>query len=216
MNTHYLFSIMAILIPMISFSQEKNVRLPEPDRTGGIPLMKAMQERSSTRTFSTDPIELQQLSNLCWAAWGINRSEAGKRTVPSSHNFQEMDLYVVLRDAVYVYDAINNQLDICAEGDLRQYCGTQDFVAMAPVNFMYVANLQKRGLKLPEEINDGSLLSSWANAGFMAQNVYLSCASQGLGTVIRAMIDRDLFHKELKLSPMQRVILGQTIGIPGK
>jgi len=205
-------ALLFVLFAMIVNAQKSDLILPKPDTTGGIPIMKALYERSSAREFSETDLSMQDLSDLCWAAWGINRVESGKRTAPSSRNFQEMDLYVVLKTGVFVYNAQKHLLEIVKEGDLRDLCGTQEFVGKAPVNFLYIADLRKRNLEKPEDITDKQLLSSWANAGFMSQNVYLVCASKDFSTVIRAMIDRDKLQNELGLNPMQRIILGQTIG----
>jgi nitroreductase len=194
------------------FANGENIKLPEPDKHGGMPLMQAMAERQSGRNFSQEALSLQQLANICWAAWGINRPESGRRTAPSSRNRQEMQLFVVLADAVYIYNAEQHQLDFHMAGDLRAYCGSQDFVATAPLNLMYVADMEKLGLKSPNEIKGEQLMTPWANCGFMSQNVYLYCASEGLATVIRAMVDRDSLHKKLGLSPMQQVIMGQSVG----
>lgn len=188
----------------------QNIKLPAPDRQGGAPLMKALNERQSTRDFIEKEISLQDISDLCWAAWGFNRED--KRTAPSSMNKQEMDLYVVLKQGAYLYNARENRLDIIKEGDLRNYCGKQEFVASAPLNFIYVANLKKAGIKTEDAITTEEMIPSHTNSGFMAQNVYLVAASKNLGCVVRAWIDTDQLEKALGLSPLQKVILGQTLG----
>lgn len=186
--------------------------LPAPDTKGGLSVMQALQQRESSREFSDLDIELQDLSDLCWAAWGINRSESGKRTAPSSRNFMEIELYVVLKQGVYIYDAVKHQLSLTLEGDFRHLTGTQTYVSTAPLNFVFVADLGKRGLTKAEDLTDTHLLSSWANAGFMSQNIYLVCASKNMATVVRALIDRESFSKILNLSSLQKVILAQTVG----
>lgn len=207
-----LLIVLPILIMSFTGLHSQNIALAKPDKEGGMPLMKALDERSSHREFSTKEITQQQLSNLCWAAWGINRPESGKRTAPSSMNKQEMELYVVLPHAAYLYNAEEHQLDLIKEGDLRRYCGEQDFVATAPLNFIYVANLQKIDITDAASLSAEELLASHANTGFMAQNVYLTCASEGLECVVRAWIDKDALEEALGLSPLHKVILGQTIG----
>jgi nitroreductase len=204
----YLLTPMVMLLSVISSAQ--NIALPAPDRQGGIPLMKALNERQSTRDFSDKEISLQDISDLCWAAWGYNRDD--KRTAPSSMNKQEMDLYVVLKQGAYLYNARKNLLELIKDGDLRKFCGKQDFVAAAPLNFIYVANLKKAGIKTEDAITTEELLPSYNNTGFMAQNVYLVAASKNLGCVVRAWIDSDQLEKTLGLSPLQKVILGQTLG----
>jgi nitroreductase len=204
--------LISLLMTMNMHANDRNIKLPEPDTAGGMPLMQALKERQSNRDFSPELLSLQELSNICWAAWGINRAETGRRTAPSSRNRQEMSVYVVLPDAVYVYNATDHQIDFVLEGDLRAACGSQEFVATAPLNLIYVADMVKMGLNTPDEITGDKLMTPWANCGFMAQNVYLYCASEGLGTVIRAMIDRETLHQKLGLAPMQQIIMGQTIG----
>lgn len=204
----YLLTPIVMLLSVISSAQ--NIALPAPDRQGGIPLMKALNERQSTRDFSDKEISLQDISDLCWAAWGYNRDD--KRTAPSSMNKQEMDLYVVLKQGAYLYNARKNLLELIKDGDLRKFCGKQDFVAAAPLNFIYVANLKKAGIKTEDAITTEELLPSYNNTGFMAQNVYLVAASKNLGCVVRAWIDSDQLEKTLGLSPLQKVILGQTLG----
>ena len=192
----------------------QNLILPSPSKTGGKPLMDALNERASSREFSDQDLSLQQLSDLLWAAWGINREADGRRTAPSSQNRQEMDVYVTLKSGLYRYDAIENILNQIHNRDIRAVTGMQDFPATAPVNLIYVADLEKRGLKEEQQITDTDLLSSWANTGFMAQNAYLCCASEGLVCVIRALIPRDKLAPEMELKPLQAIILSQTVGYP--
>lgn len=188
----------------------QNIELPTPDTSGGIPLMEALHKRQSTREFTNQALSLQDISDLCWAAWGFNRDD--KRTAPSSQNKQEMDLYVFLEKGIYLYKAEEHILELIKKGDFRQHAGLQDFVASAPLNFVYVSNLAKAGVETPEGITAESLIPSHANSGFMAQNVYLTAASKNLGCVIRAWVDADELHKVLNLNPMQKALYGQTVG----
>jgi nitroreductase len=197
-------------------ANSQDIMLPSPDKTGGKPLMQALNERQSVRTFTNDNLTMNQLSNLLWAGWGINRPADKKRTAPSSRNVQEIDVFVALPTGLYLYDAESNKLKQVHNRDIRQFCGTQDFVATAPVNLVYVADMGKLGKKEGDEIKDSDLLSSWANTAFIAQNVYLYCASADLGCVIRAMIDRDKLFEEMGLKSNQRIILSQTVGVPVK
>lgn len=205
--------LLMLLIATVFLAQtacSQNIQLPIPDRNGGIPLMKALNERQSTREFSDKEISLQDLSDLCWAAWGFNRED--KRTAPSSMNKQEMDLYVALAKGLYIYNARENRLDLILKDDIRAKCGKQDFVATAPVNFIYVANLEKLDIKSVDDIKAEKLFPSHANSAFMAQNVYLVAASKGLGCVVRAWIDTDELEKVMGLNSLQKVIIGQTVG----
>lgn len=204
----------SLIIPDMMSAQD--IKLPAPSRKGGKPLMEALDARGSAREFSEKDLTLQQLSDLLWAAWGINREADGKRTAPSSHNRQEMNVYVAMKTGLYLYDASAITLKQVHGRDIRALTGTQDFPATAPVNLVYVADLEKRGLKEGQQITDTDQLSSWANTGFMAQNVYLWCASEGMSCVIRAMVPRDKLAPEMGLKPLQAIILAQTVGFPAE
>ncbi len=186
------------------------VTLPPPQTEGGMPLMKALKLRASSRAFAPDPLPLQTLSNLLWAAWGINRPQEGKRTAPSARNWQEMDVVVVNATGAYLYDAKVNALKPMAAGDLRALTGVQDFVKEAPVNLLIVADTSRmQGGQDPAPM-------AHADAAFICQNVYLFCASEGLAVVVRASFDAPALAKALKLSDKQTVLLAQTIGFPKK
>jgi nitroreductase len=192
-------------------SNSQDITLPAPDKAGGKPLMQALNERQSVRTFTKENLTLNQLSDLLWAGWGINRPDDKKRTAPSSRNVQEIDVYVALQSGLYLYDAELNKLKQIHNRDIS---GTQDFVAGAPLNLVYVADLGKMGKKEGDVINESDLLSSYANTGFIAQNVYLYCASANLGCVIRAMIPTDKLASEMGLRSNQVIVLSQTVGVP--
>lgn len=215
-KTIVVFTVILIMNSLITpgMITAQDISLPSPSRRGGKPLMEALDARGSAREFSERDLSLQQLSDLLWAAWGINREADGKRTAPSSNNRQEMDVYVTLKTGLYLYDAKTNVLKQVHNRDIRALTGTQPFPGTAPVNLVFVADLAKRGLKEGQQVTDTDLLSSWANTGFMAQNVYLWCASEGMSCVIRAMIPRDKLAPEMSLKPLQRIILAQTVGFP--
>ncbi len=190
----------------------EDIALPAPRTTGGKPLMDALRERHSSREFSAAKLPLQVLSDLLWAAAGINRPETGKRTAPSARNWQEVEVYVVLEEGAYVYDAAANVLKAAAAGDLRKQTGSQDFLGVAPVDLVYVADLAKLSEASPED----RILYSAADAAFIGENVYLFCASEGLATVVRGSVDRAALAAALKLPTEKRVILAQTVGYPGE
>jgi hypothetical protein len=185
--------VSGVILAVVSWQNiySQDIALPQPDKTGGKPLMQALNERQTIRTFAKDNLTLQQLSDLMWAAWGINRSDQNKRTAPSSRNVQEIDVYVALPSGLYLYEAAPHNLKQIHNRDIRSLCGTQDFVATAPLNLIYVADLGKTGKKEGDEIKESDLLSSYANTGFIAQNVYLYCASANLGCVVRGMVPKD-------------------------
>jgi SagB-type dehydrogenase family enzyme len=172
--------------------------------------MQALKERKSSRSFSTKELPLQVLSDMLWAANGINRPETGKRTAPSAKNRQEIDVYVARADGLYLYDANSNMLMPVAAGDIRGLTGKADYVKEAPVNLVYVADLAKTGKTSGSE--EYSYTS--ADTGFIGQNVYLYCASSGLATVVRGSIDRPALAEAMKLRADQKIILAQTVGYP--
>ena len=171
--------------------------------------MEALKLRRSSREFSGRKLPDQVLSNLLWAAWGVNRPDSGKRTAPSAMNRQEIDVYVATADGAYLYDAKANELKPVSAEDVRALTGRQKFVKDAPVNLIYVADLAK--MRGPAEQK-----AMWAAAdtGFIAQNVYLFCASEGLATVVRGLVDKPALTKALKLRDDQMVILAHTVGYP--
>jgi len=195
------------------FSEElKLIQLPKPQTDGGKPLMQVLKDRSSSREFSPKKLPIQALSNLLWAACGINRPDSGKRTAPSAVNYQEIDIYVAVHDGLYLYDAKAHMLKPILSGDIRALTGRQPFVKDAPINLIYVADISK----MTRSTNEDKDLFSAANTGCIAQNVYLFCASEGLATVLRASIDRPALAKAMNLRPDQKIILSQTVGYPKK
>jgi len=186
------------------------IKLPPPQMEGGKPLMQVLKERHSTREFSDKQLAPQLLANLLWAAAGVNRPESGKRTAPSARNWREIDIYITTAEAVYRYDNQEHVLQLVQKGDLRAVTGVQDFVATAPLNLVYIADLSR----MQEADKDQQQFYSAADAGFIAQNVYLFCASEGLATVVRGSIDRKALGKALGLNKNQQIILAQTVGYP--
>ncbi len=189
---------------------EELVKLPPPDKEGGKPLMQALNERHSARNFSTKLIPVETLSNLLWAAQGVNR-DAGHRTAPTSKGCNEIDLYVVLPDAAYLYVPEEHALKLVVGRDIRPDCGLQDFVATVPLNLVYVVDYDKQP---PEFDRARKMKVALADTGFIGQNVYLYCASEGLITVFRAMVDCEKLGKSLQLKPAQEVLFSQSVGYP--
>lgn len=185
------------------------IKLPPAQTDGGKPLMQVLKTRHTTREFDMAKLPMQVLSNLLWAGFGMNR-EDGKRTAPSAVNWQEIDIYVFLQEGTYVYQAREHMLKPVAAGDMRAATGGQAFVATVPVNLVYVADFAKTG-KIPPEQRD---VWSPADAGFIAENVYLFCASEGLNVVVRGMIDKPALAAKLQLRPEQRIWLAQSVGYP--
>lgn len=184
--------------------------LPPPQTSGGKPLMQALQARHTSREFKSNPLPQQTLSNLLWAAFGINRPATGERTAPSAHDAQDISIYVVTPDSVRIYDAKKNILQLVAAQDIRALTGRQPFVKDAPVNLVYVADFGK----FPADSEDERIFYSAADAGFISQNVYLYCASEGLATMVRAYIDKPALARAMLLKPSQHIVLAQSIGYP--
>jgi SagB-type dehydrogenase family enzyme len=179
---------------------------------GGKPLMQVLKNRSSSREFSPEKLPIKTLSNLLWAAFGINRPDTGKRTAPSARNWQEIDVYAATSDALYLYDPKEHALDLILKEDIRAFTGRQGFVKIAPLNLIFVADLSKIGSENLEE----KMFYAATDTGFISQNVYLFCASEGLATVVRAYIDKPALEAKMKLRADQKVILSQTVGFPKK
>ncbi|MGA2362465.1 MAG: nitroreductase family protein [Candidatus Aminicenantales bacterium] len=200
------------------------IDLPKPDEDGGKSVPAALKERKTTRNISPDPLPLQTLSDLLWAAFGVNRPDAGLmgkpgRTAPSASNSQEIDLYVVLPQGVYLYEAVPHRLAPVAAGDFRARAGRGTAVK-APVNIFYVVDLSKYvvGKGQPDRsIGDPEVQKSYyyTDTGFIAQNVYMFAASRGLAAWFHNC-DRVNTAGEFKLRPEQHVLFAQTVGYQAK
>jgi SagB-type dehydrogenase family enzyme len=190
----------------------KGIALPKPKTEGGMPLMQALAERKTDREFSPEKLPPQVLSDLLWAAAGINRPDSGRRTSPTARNCQEIDVYVATAEGLYLYDPKKNELAPVVAGDLRALTGKQPFVKDAPVNLIFVADLAKMANFQPKDRE----FYAATDTGYVSQNVYLYCASAGLATVVRGYVDREPLAKAMNLRPDQKVILAQTVGYPKK
>jgi hypothetical protein len=186
----------------------KPIPLPAPQTDGGKPLMQALKQRRTTRELQPNKLPVQVLANLLWAGFGINRPESDHRTAPSAMNSQEMDLYVALPEGLYVYEAKPHQLKPVLDKDLRAKTG-QTFATNAPVVLIYVADLPRLAKAQPDQRE----FYAGIDTGFISQNIYLYCASEGLATVVFAL-DRAALGAAMQLRPEQKVILAQAIGYP--
>jgi SagB-type dehydrogenase family enzyme len=203
-----------ILMPLQPGSAEARLEiiLVKPAQTGGMPIMNALALRRSSRSFAARPLPDQVLSNLLWAAAGVNRPDSGKRTAPTAMNKQEIDIYVALKEGLYLYNAKKHALSLILDKDIRPLTGRQGFVNNAALNLVYVADMSS----VAGFDREDKLLYAGADTGFIGQNVYLFCASEGLATVIRGWIDKDALGKAMKLKPSQMIVLSQTVGYPEK
>lgn len=177
----------------------KEIPLPPPQTSGGKPHVDLMAARASCREISTEKLDWQTVSDILWSAWGFNRE--GKRTVPSAHNRQEMEVYILLEEGGYRYDAEKNRLIPVCNGDFRKAAGWQDFVGTAPLNILYVT------------LAEGEKQSySFITAGCAVQNVYLTAAADDLACVVRASFDETELKEILQLPAHARVMIAQTVG----
>jgi hypothetical protein len=173
-------------------------------------LMQSLQKRQTIREFSRRGLGMETLSRLLWCAFGINRPEDGRRTAPSAQNWQEIDIYVSMASGLYLFDAKAFTLQLVLKEDIRGATGWQDFVPHVPVNLVYVADLHKLGDAPRTEQKFYAALDT----GFISQNIYLFCATEGLATVVRGWVDRPALAQIMKLAPNQRIIAAQSVGYP--
>ena len=189
----------------------KEIKLPKPRMEGGKPLMQALKARASSREFGEQGLTDQVLSDLLWAACGVNRPD-GKRTAPTAMDRREIEVYVALTNGLFFYDAAGNTLKPILAEDIRTATGQQPFVKSVPVNLVFVADYAKMtGMGDTDKMTYAA-----ADTGYVSQNVYLFCASEGLATVVRGWVDRKALEEKMKLRPDQHVILTQSIGYPKK
>jgi nitroreductase len=194
----------------LSAAQENHaMKLPQPQLETGMPLMQALHARKSTREFSAEKLPPQMLSNLLWAAFGMNRPETGGRTAPSTRNWQDIDIYIATADGLYLFDAKIHALNLIQAKDIRALTGTQDFVGNAPVNLIYVSDFTRMEADTDQEDRK---IAAAIDAGFIGQNVYLYCASEGLATVVRGSIDQEALAKAMKLKSTQWIVAAQSVG----
>jgi nitroreductase len=186
------------------------IALPPTRSQGGKPLIEALQLRRSIRAYSARPLPPQVLSDLLWAAFGINRAESGDRTAPYWRHVMVIDVYAAMADGVWLYEPKGHQLLPCMGDDIRADTGLQDFVAKAPLNLIYVAH----GERMDDIATEDRRLFASVDAGFIGQNVYLFCASEGLATVFRGAVDYSKLARKMRLHEGQFVTFAQTVGYP--
>lgn len=199
-----LFSLMTPIL-----KSQEIIPLLKPDLSSGMTVMTALSLRASSSEFDTTSLKLQDLSDLLWAANGINRPESGKRTAPSAMNARDIDVYAFMKSGSYLYDAKGHVLNRVAGGDNRSLvAGQQLNFASAPVMLLLVSDVSRfpRG--------DDSLKVIWAaeDAGIVSQNISLFCASAGLLTRPRASMDQAKLRELLKLKDTQYLMLNNPVG----
>lgn len=200
--------IVALILSLISISSVMNaqdIQLPAPQTIGGMTLNEALMNRQTAREFAQKELTNQQLADLLWTANGVNRKD-GKRTAPSARNCQEIDVYVVLKDAAYLYDANANKLIFKKKGDFRKDFVMQPFAATAPVLLIFVANYDKMNMD-----DDAKAFYGATDAGYVSQNVYLYSAANQMNTVVLGSIQREKIKEVLGFNG--KAILGQPVGL---
>lgn len=189
-------------------AQEKEISLPAPNMGRKGTVMQALQDRKSTREFSSEALDIQDLGDLLWAACGINR-EDGRRTSGTARNKQDCDVYVIMEAGAYLYRPATHSLGLVKEGDLRKYAaGMQAFVLDAPVCLLIVSDFKKMG----KADNPHTMSMCSVDAGIVSQNISIFCSSAGLATVTRAMMNTEALCKQLNLSEDQHPILNHPVG----
>ena len=209
-NIGLVSSAAMVMAGNVASAQQQAIDLPPPRSQGGKPLIEALRLRRSIRQYAPRQLPPQVLSDLLWAAFGINRPASGDRTAPYWRHIMVIDVYAAMADGVWLYEPKTHRLLPHLQSDIRAQTGTQDFVATAPLNLVYVAQGERMG-DIPVE--DRRLYAS-VDTGFIGQNVYLFCASEGLATVFRAALDYDRLARTMELGAGQFVTFAQTVGYP--
>lgn len=202
-------SILLILTSSSIFAED-TIKLPKPDLQQKSTLMTALKDRQSKRNISSEELSLQNISNLLWAAFGVNRDD-GRRTAPSAMDTQNISIYIAMNDGVYIYDAMNNSLEKTKieskKINIKNEIGFQGFLSEAPVVLIYVADLSKsRGSE------ESRIYYAAMNTGYISQNVYLYCSANNLATVAVGWVKKDSLRKILDLNESQKIMLTQPVG----
>lgn len=201
--------LLCLFVSVATFAADKVIRLPKPNLNRNSEVMQAFANRHSTREYASKALTLTDLSDLLWTANGINRPEEGKRTAPSAMNKQDVDVYVVLPEGTYLYDAKAHQLNLVAEGDHRgAVAGGQAFVKSAPVSLLLVSDLSRLG----DAKNTHTQLMGAVDAGIVSQNISIFCSAAKLATVPRASMDTAKLKSVLKLTDTQLPLMNHPVG----
>lgn len=207
----YLVLMLVFSVNLLSDETEKDIELSKP-QTNEKPLLKIMEARQSVREFDTSEISEQEISNLLWAAFGINRKETGMRTAPSVMNLQVVEIYVATGKGLFVYEPKEHKLKMIHHTDIREFTGNPGtkFTKEAPINLIFVADLSKY-----EIFGDNEELKKimvFSDVGFISQNVYLYCSSENLGTVVLGALDTETLSEKMQLKENQLILLSQPVG----
>lgn len=189
------------------------IKLPPPNKTGGMPLMEAVNKRASVKAFSDREIPLQVVSDLLYAAQGVNRAD-GHLTVPTANDSRNMVLYAVTPQAAYKYNRAEHALEEAVPGDFRAATGCQDYVADAYLQVVVLMDENAGNERFFAGSLEKRVNMSYEHAGHISQNLYLVSMANGLNSVARIFINHDTLRKALNLPGNLRIILAQTIGYP--
>ena len=184
----------------------QDIKLPPPNITGGLPLMETLSKRETNRNFSQDEISTQKLSDLLWAAFGVNRPN-GRRTAPSARNVQETDIYVFIKSGVYIYLPEKNILKQVITEDCRTKLPKQEGFTDCPLLILLVTNYDKMDNFKPEDRD----FYGAVDAGYISQNIYLYCTSENLSTCAIGMIYREELKNLLHFNG--KAIIAHSIGV---
>jgi SagB-type dehydrogenase family enzyme len=191
------------------------IKLPEPQKDLVFPLMKALETRRTIRKWSDEPISEQELSNLLWAACGITKCKTGKtkskRTVPSACNSQEIRVYVLMEQGVFLYEEEEHGLKLIHDRDVREHVATQKMMKSAPLGLVFVADSSRMNGPMVKN-QESQRFCAWVDTGFVSQNVYLYCAASNLGTAVLALVNRDKLHEAMNLLEHEKIVLTQVVG----
>lgn len=186
------------------------IDLPAPRLDFGRSIGQALRMRRSQRDFASRPLPVQVLSELLWSAFGVNRPDTQDRTAPSWRHARETEIYAAMASGTWRYDPAAHRLEPHLAGDIRAQTGVQDFVATAPLTLVYVSDATHLSGIPPQEQRRFAA----ADIGFIAQNVYLYCASELLACVFRGSLDAERVGRTLQLTETQFIEFAQTVGYP--
>jgi len=192
------------------------IKLPAPQRELPFPLMKALETRRTIRRWKDSPLSEQDLSNLLWAACGITKQKKGeakqKRTAPSACNCQEIRVYLLMKNGVFLYDEETHELIKTMAADIREHIGTQKMMKAAPLGLVFVADLSRMSGPLFRNRPDAQRFCAWVDTGFISQNIYLYCAASNLATAVLSLVKREPLHEQMKLNKDEHIVLTQVVG----
>lgn len=174
--------------------------LPAPEKDGGMPLMQALNERKADRNMSPKALKEQVVSNLLWAAWGVNRDD-GRRVIPTARNVQDLDVYILTKDGASLYVPEKHALKTITSGDMSAYLGKGSIL------LVYTADSEKNN-----KLGDAAVVCSYMHAGSAYQNAGLFCASAGLNNVVKLQFDEKGLRQALNLPASKKILITQSIG----